>query len=202
MRYKKKEEFRKALDILLSSVRTGWYKSRCLLLIFRWGSGRLVRGLTNWGKFWRSTHLLCPALRLRRTTESVSQPALMERASSGTLCKETDKYRKTFKVLVMSLLGYCALFVTPYSEDEGKKSIRKLLERTNRSGNVEPPMLETFQKSLDKHSPQVVFLCWILLGRGGGTGDFLSSPLVLFSSTLWLLSSYCRSAGKVKEILA
>lgn len=63
-------------------------------------------------------------------------------------------------------------------------------------------MLETFQKSLDKHSPQVVVLYWILLGRGGGTGDFLSSPLVLFSSTLWLLSSYCRSAGKVKEILA
>lgn len=57
-------------------------------------------------------------------TESVSQPALMERASSGTLCKETDKYCKTFKVLVMSLLGYCALFVTPYSEEEGKKSIR------------------------------------------------------------------------------
>ena len=115
----------------------------------------------------------------------MSQPALMERASSGILCKETDKYCKALKVLVMSLLGHCALFGTLHSEEEGKKSIRKekLLERTIKSGNAEPPMLETFQKILDKHLSQVVFLYRILLGQGGGAGDFLHFPLVLFSST-------------------
>lgn len=68
-------------------------------------------------------------------------------------------------------------------------------------------MLETFQKSFDKHLSQVLFLYWILLGQGGGAGDFLRFQLAPFSSAVWLLSSYCRSAGflpcgKEKEMFA
>lgn len=56
-------------------------------------------------------------------------------------------------------------------------------------------MQETYQKSLDKHLSQVLCLYWLLLGQGGGVGNFLSFPLALFSSTSWLTLSYCRSAG-------
>lgn len=59
-------------------------------------------------------------------TKSVSQPALMEPASSGTLGKETGWYCKVLTVLEVSVLGHCVLFGTPDGEKEGEKSLREL----------------------------------------------------------------------------
>lgn len=95
-------------------------------------------------------------------TKSVSQPALMEPASSGISGKEGGWYCKVLTVLEVSVLGHCVLFGTPYGEKEGEKSLRELkwgkMGKNNQSGKVELPTLETFQSSLDKHWSRVVLL--------------------------------------------